>query len=616
MKSLYNILLLLSLMVLASCSGDEVASILPEVPEQPPVWELSDVPVAFRSSPVVASSSGNTTRGVLIGELEARLPNDDDGNQPWRPVEDPWIIGDAFSVTGLYYFDTMTLLAQQFMNTDVSYDDVPLAGADPGDTPVPTEKQWIYSPQKYWPNQGYVDFYAQYPSNEMLEKMRVVQEHTTPDPGLTLPDDMEEDTFVGSARQRRAASAPMKAEGDPYFFPNGISSLRYYHENPLDTVLSLRLRQLPHSIDAPETTTEGTYDAVPIVEYDDARHQPDLMYAHHPHLSKENVVDKVDLSFTHAMMAVRFWLKGFDREIKNPDDPNYDVTGTYTASRFRNLGNFTINSVSFGPVYTAGECIAYDNTDWAKYYENINPGLKPDYDASEGSTGHNDKVPVKLRYVWKYGDVAPEYTVKRANADGVLVDSNPYTMAPPYGGCEQRTPVDGGSIPKIIDAGYPLPKTPITDIFTQRCDFSLIDYDGGNPFSSQQASTSEGWRPDDSVPILPVLDATTRGADRRKSAFIIPPQMFLNGNPYVKVTFTVTEDLGANTSGTPSTSTVTTETVAIPMHSNYLNVEDGEILDLYFTFDIDGDDYFHFYIDAKITPWQYGGEQNDKWTNW
>lgn len=607
MQKTYYILTTLALLLTACSDHGEIDGTLPVPPE------VSDVAINFESTTEQVTLP---TRGVLIGNLEATVPNDHDGHQPWTT---PWVKGDFFTTHAYYYFDSMTTLGQKFMNgLEVEYvpppapstpasddtDDTDDTDATPQPAPVPGE--WIYAPVKMWPQNGYLDFFAQYPSDEMLAKMRInveVAEQGTmfPDQDITLPEaDMEEvDIFEsGSASNARRImaedsglkrSAPSRATDD-HLLPRGISSLRFWHESPQDTVISFRLKMHPHAMEPPLPNTEGKPNAIPVTEYDDAEHQPDLMYAHHPHLAKPSVSSKVDFSFTHAMMAVRFWLKGADR--RDDDDFGHDLR---VGSRFRNISNFTINSVSFGPVYSAGECVAYDNTDWKSYYQGFSE-----------ATQHSD-VHVKLRYVWKYCEAAPQYTVRQEDGSDLT-----YTMAPPYGGAEYRTPIGNAYAqpPVLLDPAYPLPEAGVTDIFSQRCDYSLLDY---GDFDIEATKTVAGWQPAKSVPILPVFDKT-RGLGPEHSAFIIPPQMFLQGNPYIKVTYTITESTEGGID--PETLTFTTETVSIPMTDTYINVEDGEILDLYFTFDIDGDDYFKFLIDAQVTPWQHGGSQDEEWKNW
>lgn len=559
---------LIALLFVACHEHDDL---VPEVPVREPV--PSDMEIRFN-----AEADGTTsmmTRGTLIGGTDAQHPNDEDGDEPWVT---PWAQGDEFSTFGLYYFDNMTILGQQYMyDQQVNY----ISGTS---TSVP---EWTYSPLKYWPQQGYLDLFAHYPSKEMLGKLRLSGDYTT-DPGLTLPDDMQEDDFVAA---KRHAPGNMARRA-----PQGLSSLRFWHENPMDTTISFRYYCLPSGLEAPTETEEPLENDIPVTEYDDARYQPDLMFSHRPHIAKMATSAKVFMNFTHAMMGVRFWVKGIDVEL--PDDPDAPVP-PYTTSEFRNLGGFTINSVTFGPVYSGGECIAYDNTDWAAYYSGL-------HEATQFST-----EPVKLRYVWKYGKDAPGYTARVTNADGKLMSVD-YTMAPPYGGCEYRIPwMSNGMRPPVeIDEGY-LVETE-TAIYTQRCDFSLADYSGAYGIFSVDATKSDnGWMPLRSKPILPVLHPE-RGETAEQSAFIIPPQIFKGGNPYIKITYTLTEAVDGD--DIPETLTFTTG--AVPINLSDINVEDGEILDIYFTFTIDGDDHFKFIIDTKVNPWQYGGKQEEEWKNW
>lgn len=572
-------------LLLSACKREtEVeALVVPDAEQPQPQPVPQDIVVRFNADVDVDVVQ---TRGTLMGDIEATEPNDDDGEQPWRIW--PWITGDQFTTNGVYYFDNMTLLGQSFMHdvpveAQVTDDDDPETDAD-GDGILDDDKEveWAYQPVKMWPNQGYLDFFSYYPSKEMLGKMRINVEHTAS--GLELPGDMTEEDLVetGGSVRTRVGEVTM---------PDGISSLRFWHENPMDTTITFRCKLHPAAIGAPNPTADGTPNSEPVIEYNDAKVQPDLMFAHHPHMAKPAVDTKVQMSFTHSMMAVRFWLSGADREA---------VGDGTRGSSFRNVSNFTINSVTFGPVYMAGECVAYDNTDWQAYYQHLD-------EATQYSDEH-----VKLRYVWKYGDTAPTYTVKRA--DGT--DSPEYTMAPPYGGCEYRIPIPPEATPlapSLIDPGYPLPDVPMTDIYTQRCDYSIRDYSGDDPFSEAAAQTPGGWQPQLSTPILPVLERE-RGVSSKYSAFIIPPQMFKRHNPYVKITYTISELTKGGAE--PEKLTFTTSTVSIPMATEYINIEDGEILDLYLSFDVDGDEHFKFLIDAQVNPWRFGGRQDENWTNW
>lgn len=566
--------------LLSACRQEAVEIIVPE-PQEP---ELSDVEISFRAG-VEQEKAGVASRGTMMGDLKADQPNDEDEKQPWHIW--PWITDDEFTTNALYYFDNMTLLGQKFMN-DVRV----IANVKSGNDVYDDNKniEWSYNPVKLWPNQGYLDFFSYYPSKEMLSKMRINVAYSAED--LTLPGDMPEDDLVETSAQSSSPSRARTRSGEE-LMPAGISSLRYWHDNPMDTVITFRCKMHPAAIEPPVPTAEGVMNTLPVIEYNDAKVQPDLMFAHHPHLAKPAVGNRVQMDFTHSMMAVRFWLKGADRRAD-------DIVDTRVGSRFRNISDFIIHSVSFGPVYIGGECVAYDNTDWQLYYAHLNE-----------ATQYSDE-PVKLRYVWKYAEEAPTYTVRQANG----TTSSPYTMAPPYGGCEYRIPLPDRptpEAPRLIDPAYPLPDKALTDVFTQWCNFSLKDCNDDIPFNENLSKTEAGWQPSHSTPILPIMDRD-RGVSNEYSAFIIPPQMFMRGNPYVKITYTITElaDLGA----TPEQLTFTTESVAIPMTTDFINIEDGEILDLYFTFDIDGDDYFKFLIDAKVNPWLYGGKQEVTWDNW
>lgn len=544
----------LTTLLLVACQ--EHSDLVPEVSDREPV--PSDMEISFNAN-LGQDYASTTTRGTLIGTVTADKPNDDDGNQQWQT---PWATGDAFSAFGIYYFDNMTILGQQYMyDQEVKYE-------VPGVSPA--TNAWTYTPLKYWPQQGYLDLFAHYPSTEMLGKLRLTGDHTT-DPGLSLPGGMGEDDFVGAKPARAGGSNA----------PQGLSSLRFWHESPVDTTISFRYYCLPSGLDAPKATDEPVENNVPVTEYDDARYQPDLLFSHRPHIGKMTTNAKVFMNFTHSMMGVRFWLKGID--VKLPDDPDAPVP-TYTTSSFKNISNFTINSVSFGPVYAGGECIAYDNTNWAKYYEGLT-------EATQYST-----EPVKLRYVWNYGD----------GVTGM--------PAPPYGGCEDRIPWkdNGKQAPEPIYEGYPVET--VTDTYTQRCDFSLTDYSGDyGTFSQDATKTQDGWSPLKSKPVMPILHPE-RGETAEQSAFIIPPQIFIGGKPYVKITYTLTEAVDGD--DIPETLTFTTKAVPISGLGSNICVEDGEILDIYFTITIDGDDHFKFIIDAKVNPWQFGGEQKEEWNNW
>lgn len=538
MKKFFYILS--AILLLAACKGEEIGG-------QEPVGPGSaDHAIGFQVAALTSSAAGDkVTRGTLIGSTGASQPNDDDGQQQnWTS---PWISGDVMSVNALYYFDSMTLLGQQFMhNQDVT-------AAVNG-----SAASWSYAPVKYWPNQGYLDFYAQYPSVQKLAD-------------IVLPT-------------------------------NGLSSLRYWHESPLDTVLTFRYYALPAAKAAPTLhDMDNPIEDKPVTDvFNDAKSQPDLMFAHHPHLSKPAVSSKVDFSFTHAMMGVRFWIKGLDGQAESDASAHY--------SWFRNVQDFKIESVSFGPVYTGGEVIAFDNTNWQKYYDGKN-------EATQTST-----EPVKLRYLWNFG-----------SQKVTLPDGTTATMTTPaYGGYRKKydkapgTPLwSVGYVHPPIDPGYAIEAKAST--FSQTCNYRLKDKfpwiesktesenKAANAFPKEKSETK--WVPKKSFPLLPVMEAA-RG-DASLSAFIFPPQFFDQDVKYIRVTFTMVDDDGSTLTHTLDAPISMSDSDAWwDAGRGMLRVEDGEILDLYFTFSIDGDEYFKFLVDAQVTPWQKGGEQTEEWRNW
>ncbi|MCQ2335386.1 MAG: fimbrillin family protein [Paludibacteraceae bacterium] len=513
------------------------------------------------------------SRGVLKGELNATEPNDHDGNQHWG---EPWVVDDQFSTYAYYYYNTMTILGQQFMHDQaVDYDGT----------------NWTYSPIKYWPNQGYLDLFAHYPSTAMLNELLAAPVDLD-DTGLQVGDIPAGPSLAPASR---AATLPL-----------GLSSLRFWHENIADTTITFRYYCLPAPIAAPELhdMDNGIENDPPNTSYTDAEYQPDLMMAHRPHLSKPSVPTRVNYSFTHAMMGVRFWIKGLDGQ--DPIDPGSHYT------KVRNMQDFTINSVSFGPVYSGGEVIAFDNTDWTKYYNSVTPGpIVPDASASEQSTA-NSTEPVKLRYLWNFGG---------RRAAGMLSDM----PTPAYGGYKDK--YDNPSawpvnyVRSAIDQAYPITTT--VDTYTQTCygglrsrfpwDNEKTDEQNWTAGNYPHTKTDTWWNCKESFPLMPTLD----GSSADHMAFIIPPQFFAPTVPYIRVTFTMRDEDG-------STLTHTLE-ARIPMdpHDEWwdatrgmLRVEDGQVLDIYFTFVIDGDDYFQFLVDAVVDPFVYGGGGGVEWGDW
>lgn len=543
MKKLFYILG--AILLLAACKGEDIGG------QEPVGPGLADHAIDFQAAALTSSAAGDkATRGTLIGSTGASQPNDDDGQKRWTS---PWVTGDVMSVNALYYFDSMTLLGQQFMAEQEVRCNV---AGDPAVT------AWQYAPVKYWPNQGYLDFYAQYPSMKTLA-------------GIVSPT-------------------------------NGLSSLRYWHESPLDTVLSFRYYALPAAKAAPTPNDmDNPIEDKKITDlypdgFHDAETQPDLMFAHHPHLSKPAVSSKVDFSFTHAMMGVRFWIKGLDDQDASSDASHY--------SWFRNVQDFKIESVSFGPVYTGGEVIAFDNTNWQQYY------------AGKDEATQTSAEPVKLRYLWNFGGQ------KVTLPDGTTADMK----TPAYGGYRKKYDVEAGTpwsttyVHNPIDLGYGIEAKAST--FSQTCQYSLREKFPWDASKSDAENQSENafpkeknetkWVPKQSFPLLPVMD-TERGVDAVQSAFIFPPQFFAPGVKYIRVTFTMKDDDDSTLTHTLDAPISMTEKDAWwDSGRQMLRVEDGEILDLYFTFSIDGDEYFKFLVDALVTPWQKGGEQTEEWKNW
>lgn len=159
---------------------------------------------------------------------------------------DVWSNGDVICVNAIYYRNPNNDLGEQFMyNNAVTAAVTPAAGGNPAVT------TWSYSPVKYWPQQGVVDFYAVSPYAVVSDAM--------------------------------------------------LSNLILYHRERHDRVINAH-----YDLRAPQKPMPAT--AADAGTYSDATLQPDLMFAHAPDLSKPGVNDRVNFSFTHAAMAVRFWL--------------------------------------------------------------------------------------------------------------------------------------------------------------------------------------------------------------------------------------------------------------------------------------------------------------------
>lgn len=197
--------------------------------------EVSDMPISLDVA-------------TLLPKAETRASIKGVGDSPWKT-------GDKFVVNALYYHSTTTTLGQQYMHND------PVTATVTTNTwNNSTSTKWSYAPLKYWPQQGYVDFFAAYPKD---------------------------------------------------YVDNNMDRQRLFHENLGDTVISTRFY-----LDKPKggiltNLTINREDNTPqrIKTYSDAIEQWDLMFSHRPHLSKPDVTTPVKFHFSHAEMAVRFFTK-------------------------------------------------------------------------------------------------------------------------------------------------------------------------------------------------------------------------------------------------------------------------------------------------------------------
>lgn len=213
MKHLYKYILLLAI---TACSGDD------DNTETPPPPVDSDVPISL---------TGVMNQNTATGRATMKHPST------------PWAAGDNFAVTANYYYSNTTNVAQQFMSESrVTYQVT-------GSNWYGTTGGWIYSPVKYWPQQGYLDLFAVHPAD---------------------------------------------------YLPN-LDRQRWYHEDLSSTILKTRF----YLSEPKPATSPGT----PNEKYSDAEEQWDLMFSHRPTLSKPDHATPVKFTFTHAEMAVRFWTK-------------------------------------------------------------------------------------------------------------------------------------------------------------------------------------------------------------------------------------------------------------------------------------------------------------------
>lgn len=215
------IYILLSLVIAACSHGDDLDIV------------VSDMPISMDVAQMSAS------RAVMKGF-------DNEG---------PWEDEDEFVVNALYYRSATTTLGQQFFDNQTV-----TASVTNNTWNNSTTTAWEYSPQKYWPQQGFVDFYAAYPKD---------------------------------------------------YVDNNMDRQRFFHENMGDTVISTRFYLDKPKEGEPTGLLINRLDNTQqeIKRYTDAIEQWDLMFSHRPHLSKPDVTTPVKFYFSHAEMAVRFFTK-------------------------------------------------------------------------------------------------------------------------------------------------------------------------------------------------------------------------------------------------------------------------------------------------------------------
>lgn len=287
------------LLTLAACSSDG---------DQDAYIEMSNTPITLDVATIAPKTD---TRAALKGITEQGSWETDD---------------DVFVVNALYYHSATTTLGQQFIQNQPVTATVTATSWNNSST-----TSWSYAPVKYWPQQGYVDFYATYPQD---------------------------------------------------YVNNNLDRQRLFHENLGDTVLSTRFY-----LDKPKAgiltgLTINREDGTPqqIKTYTDAIEQWDLMFSHRPHLSKPDVTTPVKFHFSHAEMAVRFFVR------------------TLNAS---NIGGLLIKQISLNNIHTGGKITATDATDWQAYYAEY-PGA-PGVEVSTAGA----QTPVKLEYDWDWSGIDP-----------------------------------------------------------------------------------------------------------------------------------------------------------------------------------------------------------------
>lgn len=298
------IFLILILLLLAACHSKVEDAVY--VPEE---IIYSDKPITLD---VASVPSAEPTRATMKG-VEGGLTG-------------PWANGDQFVVNALYYHSVTTTLGQQFLQ-----DQTVTAAITTNAWNNSSSTSWSYEPIKYWPQQGYVDFFAVHPKD---------------------------------------------------YADNNMDRQRLFHEDPARIVLSTRFY-----LDKPKPgvltgETINRIDDTPqaVTDYSDAIEQWDLMFSHRLHLSKPDVTTPVRFFFTHAEMAVRFFVRDLDIE---------------------NVGGVIIKNISLNNIHTGGTITATDDTDWQAYYAEF-PGA-PGVEVSTAAA----QTPVKLTYDWDWSGYDP-----------------------------------------------------------------------------------------------------------------------------------------------------------------------------------------------------------------
>lgn len=184
--------------------------------------EESTLPVGFTARSVAGEVATAGARGVLKT----------DGAGAWSD-------GEEICVNAIYYRLPNTDLGEQFM-----YNNAVTAAVADGTT------SWSYTPVKYWPQTGVVEFYAVSP--------------------------------------RSVVTHPM------------LSTQTFYRHDAMIRVNEARYALQAHAKPMPALPTDAE-------TYDDATRQPDLMFAYCADRTKPAVDEKVNFLFTHAAMAVRFF---------------------------------------------------------------------------------------------------------------------------------------------------------------------------------------------------------------------------------------------------------------------------------------------------------------------